>query len=171
MRVVVTRVLEASVAVEGEIISQIGRGLLVLVGFGKEDAPAPASTAETSTSTQSLPFSDAEMRWMSTKLLNTNFWPDEKTLWGRTIGDINGDILVVSQFTLFGILNKGKKPTFHKSLEPVLAESMYNHFLGLLQQQHSGGRVLGGRFGASMAVQSINDGPVTFTMDSRDRSK
>ena len=112
------------------------------------------------------------MKWMATRLITTNYWPDaEGHHWVKNIQDVEGDILIVSQFTLYGVITKGKRPTFHRSLEPTEAERLYNRFIHLVQEQLPTRRVLGGRFGAMMAVQSINDGPVTFSIDSREKKK
>ena len=179
MRAIVMRVLQASVSVEGEIISEIGKGLLVLVGFGKEDAgeqrqttKAAASCSSSSEGGAAAGTDETDLRWMASRLAKCGYWPDEQGHhWSRSVGDVGGDVLIVSQFTLFGVLSKGSKPTFHRSLAPADAQRMYDRFIALVQEELPSRRVLGGSFGSMMAVSNVNDGPVTFVLDSRDRNR
>lgn len=174
------RVLKASVSVDGQVISAIDKGLLVLLGFGKEDDPSPAaassapsSSADSSASSSASQACDeADMNWLATKLTTGNFWPNsEGREWSLTLEQVGGEVLIVSQFTLHGIITKGKRPTFHRSLEPSKAEVLYNRFIEITQSKCKDRRVLGGSFGSMMAVDLVNDGPVTFTIDTKDRNR
>src|SRR3989338_6465265 len=118
MRAIVMRVSNACVQVEGDIVSEIGKGLLVLVGFGKEDAgkipPSPSTSSSSSgIEAESCSSAEVDLKWMASKLVTANYWPDETGKhWAKSVGDVEGDILIVSQFTLFGVITKGKRPTF-----------------------------------------------------------
>ncbi|MEL7417530.1 MAG: D-aminoacyl-tRNA deacylase [Cyanobacteria bacterium J06629_2] len=149
MRVIIQRVKSSSVLVEDKIIGEIGKGLNLLVGI------APTDTA-------------TELDWMARKCLNLRLFPDRDSNqpWSKSIVDIQGEILVVSQFTLYGDCRKGRRPSFSNSAAPDLAQPLYNLFVEKLEQ--SGLKVATGKFGAMMKVAIINDGPVTLILD-RDR--
>jgi len=145
MRAVIQRVSEATVEVEGRIVGRIGPGLLVYLGVGREDAEADA------------PF-------MAEKLANLRIFADDAGKMNRSVIDIGGGVLLVSQFTLYGDCRKGRRPGFDAAGEPTMAERLYEKVAELIAQQ--GVPVEKGSFGAHMHVTSVNDGPVTFLLDS-----
>jgi D-tyrosyl-tRNA(Tyr) deacylase len=145
MRVVVQRVSAASVTVDGTVIGDIGLGLTLLVGI------APADTG-------------VELAWMARKCLDLRLFPEPgSTRWDRSVQDIQGGLLVVSQFTLYGDCRKGRRPSFDGAASPAQAEALYDEFVALLRA--SGLRVETGKFGAMMQVDIHNDGPVTLILD------
>ncbi|MDJ0816858.1 MAG: D-aminoacyl-tRNA deacylase [Desulfobacterales bacterium] len=146
MRAVVQRVREASVETEGEIISRIGGGLLVLLGIAREDHR-----------------SDAE--YLASKISNLRIFEDEAGKMNRSLIDTGGDMLVVSQFTLLGDCRKGRRPSFISAAEPDRANELYEYFVEAVRQL--GIPVATGRFKAMMAVALVNDGPVTLIVESR----
>jgi D-tyrosyl-tRNA(Tyr) deacylase len=145
MRVVIQRVLEATVKVNDELVGQIGKGLLVYLSVGKGDG-----------------LKDAE--FIADKLVNLRIFADEAGKMNRSVIDIGGQILLVSNFTLHGDCRKGRRPGFDAAAEPVLAQQLYEKVIELVGQQ--GVSVEKGVFGEYMHVRSINDGPVTFLLDS-----
>jgi D-tyrosyl-tRNA(Tyr) deacylase len=145
MRAVIQRVLEATVKVNDELVGQIGKGLLVYLGVGKEDG-----------------LKDAE--FITDKLVNLRIFADEAGKMNRSVLDVSGQILLVSNFTLHGDCRKGRRPGFDAAAEPVLAQQLYEKVIELVGK--SGVAVEKGVFGAYMHVSSINDGPVTFLLDS-----
>lgn len=145
MRVVLQRVTHSQVVVDGEIIGQIGRGLNLLVGIADSDT-------------------EAELDWMARKCLELRIFPDEASgKFDRSVLDIQGELLVVSQFTLYGDCRKGRRPSFDKAAAPAIAESLYDQFVAKLRQ--SGLKVETGKFGAMMQVSIENDGPVTLLLE------
>ncbi len=145
MRVIVQRVTSSRVWVAGEIVGEIGRGLNLLVGI------APTDTA-------------AELDWMARKCLDLRLFPSPGSdRWDQSVQEIQGEILVISQFTLYGDCRKGRRPSFDKAAPPSQAEDLYNQFVERLRA--SGLRVETGRFGAMMQVEIINDGPVTLLLE------
>ncbi|KAL6627087.1 hypothetical protein ACP70R_030813 [Stipagrostis hirtigluma subsp. patula] len=148
MRAVVQRVLSASVEVEGRVVSAIGPGLLVLVGVHEADTA-----------------SDAD--YICRKVLNMRLFPNEKTgkAWDQSVMQRNFEVLLVSQFTLYGIL-KGNKPDFHVAMPPAKAKPFYASLVEKFQKSYSTGAVKDGVFGAMMKVSLVNDGPVTMQVDS-----
>jgi D-aminoacyl-tRNA deacylase len=149
MRVVIQRVREASVTIEGIVKSQITEGLLVLVGIEDMD------TAEDSA-------------WLAAKIVNLRIFGDDAGLMNRSVVDIHGSMLVVSQFTLFASTKKGNRPSFLRSAKPDFAIPMYECFVEELKKL-SNLTVLTGEFGADMKVALLNDGPVTILIDSKNR--
>jgi D-tyrosyl-tRNA(Tyr) deacylase len=145
MRAVVQRVLEAQVKVDGSIVGQIGKGLLVYLSVGKGDTEK-----------------DAE--FMAEKLVNLRIFGDDAGKMNRSIQDVGGGILLVSNFTLYGDCRKGRRPGFDAAGEPGLAAQLYEKAADLIGRQ--GITVAKGVFGAHMHVSSVNDGPVTFLLDS-----
>ena len=146
MRAVIQRVSRASVEVEGEVVGAIGRGWLVLLGVGREDAPDDAAR-------------------LAEKVVNLRAFEDEAGKMNRSVADVGGAILVVSQFTLMADCRVGRRPGFADAAPPELAESLYEEFVRRIDDL--GRPVATGRFRAEMAVSLVNDGPVTFLLDSR----
>ena len=146
MRAVIQRVSEAKVEVDGQAIGAAGRGLLVYLGVGKEDTQA-----------------DAE--FMADKLVNLRIFADEAGKMNRSVLDIGGGVLLVSNFTLQGDCRKGRRPGFDAAADPQLAEPLYEKVAELIGRADIA--VAKGSFGAHMHVTSINDGPVTFLLDSK----
>ena len=146
MRVIIQRVKSSQVTVDGEIIGIIGRGLNLLVGIADTDT-------------------EVELDWMARKCLELRLFPDEqgKERWQRSVQEIGGELLVVSQFTLYGDCRKGRRPSFDRSAAPQLAEDLYNSFVAKLRS--SGLHVETGQFGAMMQVAIENDGPVTLLLE------
>jgi D-aminoacyl-tRNA deacylase len=147
MRVVVQRVKSSQVMVSGQVVGQIGRGLNLLVGIANTDT-------------------ESELEWMARKCLEMRVFSDEPEgdrRWQKSVGEIGGEILVVSQFTLYGDCRKGRRPSFDQSAQPDRAEQLYDRFV--LKLRESGLRVETGRFGAMMQVAIENDGPVTLLLD------
>jgi len=146
MKAVVQRVSRASVRIDGQTVGEIGRGLLVLLGIGKGD-----TTADT--------------EWMIKKLLALRIFPDDAKNMNRSVTDIGGGILVVSQFTLYGDARKGTRPSFSEAMPPADAEQFYNDFMAKLRVATTL-QVAEGEFAAMMDVELVNDGPVTIVLDS-----
>ena len=145
MRVVLQRVREASVTVEGRVVGEIGLGQLLLVGFTQSDTTD-------------------HVEWMADKVVGLRIFPDESGKMNRTLADVDGSILVVSQFTLYGDVRKGRRPSFVHAAPPGTAIPLYDRFVELLEVRHPG-RVATGEFGAMMDVSLTNDGPVTLVID------
>jgi D-tyrosyl-tRNA(Tyr) deacylase len=146
MRAVVQRVSEARVEVGGRVVGQIGAGLLVLVGAGQGDT-------------------EADVDWTARKVAELRIFEDEAGKMNRSVEDVGGAILAVSQFTLYGDVRKGRRPSFVGALEPVAADALVRRFVALLEQR--GLHVETGEFGAMMEVHLVNQGPVTLIVDSR----
>ena len=149
MKAVIQRVSEASVTVEGEIISAIRNGLLVLVGI--EDAD-----------------SDEDIKWLSKKISNLRIFNDENGVMNKSVKDIAGEMLVVSQFTLQASTKKGNRPSYIKASKPDVAIPMYEKFVKTIRLE-SGLGVQTGEFGADMKVRLLNDGPVTIIIDTKNK--
>lgn len=149
MRAVIQRVLSASVTIDGEVRSSIGMGFMVLLGIETED------TRE-----------DAE--WLCGKIALMRVFGDENGLMNIDIGEVQGDVLVVSQFTLHAAYKKGNRPSFIKAARPEQAIPLYDHFVVSLSDK-LGKAVATGVFGADMKVGLVNDGPVTIIMDTRNK--
>jgi D-tyrosyl-tRNA(Tyr) deacylase len=145
MRAVVQRVSSASVTVEGERVGEIDRGLLVLLGVAPTDGPA-------------------QVAWLAGKVVHLRIFPDDEGKMNRSVVDVGGGVLVVSQFTLYGDVRKGKRPSFVGAAAPDLAEPLYERFCDAVAAEGVG-RVGRGRFGAHMDVALVNDGPVTLILD------
>ena len=144
MRAILTRVKSASVTIDGKVNGAIGPGFLILLGVGPNDT-------------------EKECRYLAEKALSLRIFEDENGKMNRGLDAIGGQVLVVSQFTLYGNCRKGRRPSFVEAAPPALGEELYEKFLTICQElgyppQH-------GRFGASMQVESINDGPVTLILD------
>lgn len=145
MRVVLQRVSRASVTVEGRLVDEIGRGLLLLCGFSADDT---------------LDVLD----WVTRKILGLRVFEDEDGKMNRSVGEVGGEILVVSQFTLYGDVRKGRRPTFVGAATPAVAEPLYDAFVEALRRSGPG-RVGTGEFGAMMDVSLVNEGPVTLLVE------
>jgi D-tyrosyl-tRNA(Tyr) deacylase len=148
MRAVIQRVSQASVEVEGTTVGRIGRGWLVLLGVARGDR-------------------DEDAAWLADKLLNLRAFEDEQGKMNRSVLDVTGGILVVSQFTLLADCRAGRRPSFSDAAEPPEAERLYQRFTDLLAP--SGLEIATGLFRAMMKVALVNDGPVTLLLDSRKR--
>ena len=146
MRVIIQRVKSSSVTVEGKIIGKIGKGLNLLVAISPDDT-------------------ETELDWMTRKCLELRLFPDEAEdkSWQKSVMDIQGEILVISQFTLYGDCRKGRRPSFSNSAAPEIAEQLYDRFVAKLKQ--SGLLIETGQFGAMMQVVIENDGPVTLLLE------
>ena len=144
MRAILQRVSEAKVSVEGKLVGQIGRGLVVLVGVGKEDGPE-------------------DIAFIAQKCLHLRIFEDDQGKMNVSVLDGAGDILAISQFTLYGDTRKGRRPGFSEAAEPDKAEAYYEQWVQLLRQ--SGLNVQTGIFGAKMRVEIHNDGPVTIILE------
>lgn len=147
MKVILTTVSEASVSIQGKTVGKIGRGFLLLVGFTDGD-------------------NREVVEKMVDKILGLRVFPDEHGLINISLQDVNGSILSISQFTLYGNANKGRRPSFTDALRPNEAEPLYLYFNQLLEEKH--GKVASGIFGADMQVYSVNDGPFTLLLDSKE---
>ncbi|KAF1354797.1 D-Tyr tRNAtyr deacylase-like domain-containing protein [Delphinella strobiligena] len=142
MKTVIQRVKSASVTVDGQLISTIGKGLLVLTAVAKEDTKKEAES-------------------MASKILKVKLWDDDKGgKWKCNVQDIQGEVLCVSQFTLLASTKKGNKPDFHKSASAEQAKELYDHFFAKVQSLYNKDKVKNGVFQAMMDVGLINDGPV-----------
>lgn len=144
MRAVLTRVRSASVTVDGEVVGKIGRGFLILLGVGPNDT-------------------EKECRYLAEKALGMRIFTDENDKMNLGLDAVNGEVLVVSQFTLYGNCRKGRRPSFVDAAPPELGNALYETFLSICEElgyppQH-------GIFGAHMQVESVNDGPVTLILD------
>ena len=144
MRACIQRVTEARVTVAGETVGQIGRGLLVLLGVGQGDGPEQA-------------------QWLAEKIVGLRIFEDDQGKMNRSLDEVGGAMLVVSQFTLYGDCRKGRRPSFIEAAPPELAERLYEQFVEAVGQQ--GVTVATGRFREHMLVSLVNDGPVTLVVD------
>ena len=146
MRAVLTRVKSASVTIDGQVVGKIGQGFLILLGVGPEDT-------------------EQTCRYLAEKALGLRVFEDENEKMNLSLADVGGEVLVVSQFTLYGNVRKGRRPSFAEAAPPELGNRLYERFLADCEElgfppQH-------GRFGASMQVESVNDGPVTLILDTQ----
>lgn len=148
MRAVVQRVINARVEVEKETVGKIDKGILVFLGIGRED------TCD-------------DLLWMAKKIPNLRIFEDEKEKMNKSLIDINGDILVVSQFTLYGDCRRGRRPSFSDAAPLDIAKKMYEEFCTLLSKNYPGLKVSRGIFQTHMKVVLTNDGPVTLFLDSK----
>ena len=144
MRVVVQRVSRAAVRVDGETVGAIGRGFVVLAGFAATD-------------------DEPKLQWMAEKLVGLRVFADELGKMNLALADVGGALLVISQFTLYADVQKGRRPSFVDAAPPAAAEPLYEQFVALLRG--AGANVETGRFGAIMDVELVNDGPVTLVIE------
>lgn len=147
MRVVIQRVKKASVTVSEKIVAEIGQGFLILLGI---------ETADTS----------EDVAWLCSKIAKLRVFEDGQGAMNKSLLDVGGDVIVVSQFTLHASTKKGNRPSFIKAARPEQAIPLYEHFVGTLEQE-IGKTVQKGVFGAMMDVALVNDGPVTISIDSK----
>ncbi len=145
MRAVVQRVSRAKVTVDGKVTGEIGAGLLVLLGVGQDDTEADAG-------------------YLAGKVAGLRVFEDEEGKMNRSVGEIGGAVLAVSQFTLYGDVRRGKRPSFDAAARPELARQLYECFVGKIRD--AGLRCETGRFQEMMQVELVNDGPVTILLDS-----
>ena len=149
MRTVIQRVANASVTVEAKVVAEIQKGLLVFVGIEEAD-------------------SQEDLDWLVTKITQLRIFNDENEVMNLSVQDIDGDVLVVSQFTLHAATKKGNRPSYIKAAKPDFAIPMYERFVKALESK-LGKKVSTGIFGADMKVLLLNDGPVTIQMDSKNK--
>ncbi|WP_456099361.1 D-aminoacyl-tRNA deacylase [Prevotella jejuni] len=149
MRTVIQRVTQASVTIGGQVKSSIGKGLLILLGIGKDDT-------------------EEDINWLVKKIIALRIFNDEMGVMNRSIMDISGEILVVSQFTLMASYKKGNRPSWIHAAPHELSIPLYNRFCDALSEAI--GKPVGtGEFGADMKVELLNDGPVTICMDTKNK--
>ncbi len=149
MLVVIQRVTKASVKVKDEYTAQINSGLLVLLGIVEED-------------------NQEDIDWLCRKIVNLRIFGDEQEVMNKSVLDVKGDIIVVSQFTLHASTKKGNRPSYINAAKPAIAIPLYENFLSTLSSQ-LGKQVGAGIFGADMKVELLNDGPVTIIIDSKNK--
>ena len=145
MRAILQRVLNASVKVDGKTIGEIDKGLLVFLGVGEGDT-------------------EKDLKYIADKCIGLRIFSDEEDKMNLSLTDVGGQMLVISQFTLYGDCRKGRRPSFTSSMEPVKAKEMYECFIKYVEE--TGIKTAHGEFGADMKVELINDGPVTLMLDS-----
>jgi len=146
MRALVQRVTAGSVAVDGEVVGAVSRGLVILVGIGQGD-------------------DEKDAKYLAEKCVHLRIFADEAGKFNRSLLEVGGEILVVAQFTLYGDASKGRRPSFEKAAPPEISLGLYNAFVAALRSFNV--RVAEGRFGAMMQVEIHNDGPVTLMLESR----
>lgn len=144
VKVVVQRVSQASVTIDGRVIASIGRGFVVLVGFARQDG-------------------EGQLNWMVEKITGLRLFADSEGRMNLSLAEVDGAVLVVSQFTLYGDARKGRRPSFIDAAPPEQAKPLYRQFLAALEER--GLRVASGEFGAMMDVALVNEGPVTLLLE------
>ena len=149
MRLLIQRVTEASVTIDGNIKSQIGKGLMVLVGIEEADT-------------------QEDIDWLTGKLLRLRIFDDEAGVMNLDVQQVGGDVMVVSQFTLHASTKKGNRPSYFRAAGEAISRTMYEKFVASVEQA-LGKKVATGEFGADMKVALVNDGPVTIWIDSRNK--
>jgi len=149
MKAVIQRVTSASVTIEGKIISEIKNGLLILLGIGQDD-------------------SSEDINWLSNKIVNLRIFNDDNEVMNKSIHQVDGDAIVVSQFTLLASTKKGNRPSYIKAAKPEIAVPLYKRFIEQIEID-LGKKVGTGIFGADMRIQLQNDGPVTILIDTKDK--
>jgi D-tyrosyl-tRNA(Tyr) deacylase len=149
MRAIIQRVSSASCNIEGKISGEIGKGFMILLGIEDNDT-------------------DEDLNWLAQKISNMRIFSDENGLMNKSLADVKGNILLISQFTLFASTKKGNRPGFTRSAKPDLAIPMYEKMISELEKA-TGTKVQTGVFGADMQISLVNDGPVTIIMDTKSR--
>jgi D-tyrosyl-tRNA(Tyr) deacylase len=145
MRAVVQRVLCSSIKVDNNIVSSIGFGLVAFIGFHRDDSPG-------------------DMEYIANKILQLRIFNDEKNVMNKSLLEVEGELLIISQFTLYGDVRKGRRPSYSSSMPPEKASKFYNEFIELCKQKYW--RVKSGIFRADMEIDLKNSGPVTILLDS-----
>jgi D-tyrosyl-tRNA(Tyr) deacylase len=149
MKVVIQRVLEASVAIDSKIVAQIQKGLLVLLGIEDTD-------------------NQEDIKWLTSKIANLRIFEDHNNVMNLSLKDTNGDMIIVSQFTLHAATKKGNRPSYIKAAKPEIAIPLYESFITQMELE-LGKKVQTGKFGADMKVGLVNDGPVTIIIDTKNK--
>ena len=149
MKAVIQRVSQASVNIDGVKVADIQKGLLVLIGFEDSDT-------------------QEDILWLTTKIANLRIFADENQVMNVSLKDIDGDLIIVSQFTLHGSTKKGNRPSYIKAAKPEIAVPLYEAFIAQMETE-LGKKVQTGQFGANMKVALVNDGPVTIVIDTKKR--
>lgn len=149
MIAVIQRVSEASVKINGDIKGEIGKGLLVLLGIEGEDG-------------------EEDIQWLTRKIVNMRIFEDENEVMNRSLLDEDGNLLLISQFTLHASTKKGNRPSYIKAAKPDIAIPLYEKFIQQMEQE-AGKPIATGEFGADMKVSLVNDGPVTIIVDTKDK--
>lgn len=149
MKAVIQRVAQSSVTIEGEIVASIQRGLLIFVGIEEAD------TKE-------------DIEWLSSKIVNLRIFSDENEVMNLSVKDVNGDAIIVSQFTLHASTKKGNRPSYIKAAKPEIAIPLYNQFIRQIEKDLAK-KVQTGKFGENMKVSLLNDGPVTILIDTKNK--
>jgi len=149
MKAVIQRVSQSSVTIENKIVAEIQKGLLILIGIEEAD-------------------SSEDIEWLTSKIANLRIFGDENEVMNLSLKDINGDVIVVSQFTLHALTKKGNRPSYIKAAKPESAIPIYNNFI-IQMELEIGKKVQTGQFGADMKVSLINDGPVTIIIDTKNK--
>lgn len=149
MRIVIQRVTQASVTIDNHVKGEIGLGLLLLAGFANDDT-------------------EEDLKWIANKAVQLRIFSDAEDKMNLSVQDVQGDLLVISQFTLYALTKKGNRPSYINAAPPATAIPLYERFVVLLEEA-IGKKVQTGEFGADMKVALLNDGPVTITIDSKNR--
>lgn len=149
MKTVIQRVSQASVTIDGVKVAEIRKGILVLVGFEEEDK-------------------QEDLDWMTPKIANLRIFDDENHVMNLSLKDVDGEIIIVSQFTLQASTKKGNRPSYSKAAKPEIAIPLYESFIQMMQTE-LGKKIQTGQFGADMKVALLNDGPVTIVMDTKNK--
>lgn len=149
MRAVIQRVSSASVTIDGNVVADIKKGILVLVGF--EDADT-----------------NDDIKWLAAKIANLRIFGDENDIMNLSLKDTNGEVIIVSQFTLHALTKKGNRPSYIKASKPDVAIPLYENFIAQMETE-LGAKVQTGQFGADMKVSLLNDGPVTIIIDTQNK--
>ena len=149
MKSIIQRVSQASVTIENNVVAQINQGLLILIGIEDSD-------------------NQEDNNWLTSKIANLRIFADENVVMNLSVKDIQGEIIVVSQFTLHASTKKGNRPSYIKAAKPEIAISLYENFVSQMENE-MGRKVQTGQFGADMKVALINDGPVTIIIDTKNK--
>lgn len=149
MKAVIQRVSSASVTIDNKIVAQINQGLLILIGIEEAD-------------------NQEDINWLTSKIANLRIFADENEVMNLSVKDINGDIIVVSQFTLHAATKKGNRPSYIKAAKPEIAIPLYENFVSQMENEVDK-KIHTGQFGADMKVALINDGPVTIIIDTKNK--
>jgi D-tyrosyl-tRNA(Tyr) deacylase len=149
MIAVIQRVTESSVKINGEVKGEIGLGLMVLLGIEEADDAS-------------------DIEWLSRKIVNLRIFADEKGIMNRSLLEVQGELLLISQFTLHASTKKGNRPSYIKAAKPEIAIPLYDSFIAIMEKE-LGKAIQTGEFGADMKIALVNDGPVTIIIDSKNR--